>query len=116
MVVPTFCAGNVRLVADRLTSVPTPVKVTTCGLSTALSLIVSAPVASPVVLGLRATLIVQLAPVARLVPQALVWVNSPLAAMPLISRGAFPTSITITDRGKLGVPTTWEPSERLRVE
>jgi vacuolar-type H+-ATPase catalytic subunit A/Vma1 len=56
----------------------------TCGLPEASSLIVTWPVRIPVVVGLKVTATVQLACVARPLPQVLVWLKSPLAAIPEI--------------------------------
>jgi hypothetical protein len=52
---------------------PVPVKLTVCGLPLALSAIVTAPVRVPTVLGVNVTLIVQVPPAPKLVPQLLVW-------------------------------------------
>ena len=54
------------------TCVPIPFRETVCGLPGALSVTDSAPVRFPICVGLKATLIVQLVPAARLEPQ--VWV------------------------------------------
>ena len=64
--------ANSRLVGESSTSVPIPFRETVCGLPGALSATDSAPVRFPICVGLKATLIVQLAPAARLEPQ--VWV------------------------------------------
>jgi hypothetical protein len=54
---------KVRLAADRLAAgpLPVPLRTTTCGLVTTLSAIVRLPVRSPLTLGVKVTLIVQLA-------------------------------------------------------
>ena len=68
--------AKVKELGDRLTGpvadTPVPAKLTVCGLPVALSVIESFPVTLPVAVGLNVTLMVQLAPAARLVPQLLV--------------------------------------------
>ena len=61
---------KVRLVGESVTAgvfgaVPVPVKLTTCGLPPALSLIVMEPVRVPVAVGVKVTFIVQVALIAR---------------------------------------------------
>jgi hypothetical protein len=51
---------------------PVPLRATLCGEPVALSVMVSVPVRVPVVVGVKVTEIVQLAPAATLVPQVLV--------------------------------------------
>ena len=51
---------------------PVPVRLAVCGLFLALSVMVRVPFRVPVAVGLKATLIVHLAPGATLVPQVLV--------------------------------------------
>jgi len=62
-------------------SVPVPVRPTLCGLPTALSVTANDPVALPAAVGLKMTLIVQLAPAPTVVPHVLVSVKPLLAAM-----------------------------------
>ena len=54
---------------------PVPVKLTVCGLSGALSLIVTAAVMAAAELGSNVTVIVQLDPALTLPPQLLLWLN-----------------------------------------
>src|SRR5256712_666884 len=84
LVVFTSWLANVKLVGERLTrgAVPVPVRLTMCGLPAALSVMVIAPVRVPVAVGVKVTLMVQLAPAATEVPQVLVCAKSPLATMP----------------------------------
>ena len=49
---------------------PTPLRATVCGEPLALSVIVNIPVRGPAAVGVKVTEIVQLVPVATLVPQA----------------------------------------------
>ena len=55
-----------------LAAIPVPVSDTVCGLPVALSTTESVPVLVPTAVGVNVTLIVQNAPIARLVPQLLV--------------------------------------------
>jgi len=75
LVVPTVCDGNVKLVGAgvTITVVPVPDKVTLCGEVDALSVIVMVPGRLPLVVGENVTLIVQVAPPAKEVPQLFVW-------------------------------------------
>jgi hypothetical protein len=62
-------AVNVRLVGETEALEPVPVKVTVCGLSLALSVMVTVPLAEPAAVGVKVTLIVQAVPSAMPVPQ-----------------------------------------------
>ena len=72
------------------TTVPVPIRLTSCGLPGALSVIDSVPVRVPICVGLKVTLIVQLAPAAKLEPQVCVWWKSLLATMLLMESGTVP--------------------------
>ena len=63
---PTAWLAKVRLVGERLATaaVPVPVRLTLCGLPVALSVRVTAAVRVPLAVGVKVTLIVQLAPAA----------------------------------------------------
>jgi hypothetical protein len=69
------------------------------------SLTLSVPLRAPVAVGVKVTVIVQLAPAANVLPQLLVWAKSPLAATLLIVRGAFPVLLNVTVCAVLVVPT-----------
>jgi hypothetical protein len=71
---PTNWFPNDRELADRLTAgaTPVPVRLTVCGLPLALSVMVRVPLRTPVAVGVKVTLIVQLAPAPTLAPQVLV--------------------------------------------
>ena len=73
LVVPATCEAKVRLggVIVGGGAVAVPVRVTDCGEPVALSEMVSDPMTAPVVVGANFTLIRQLSPTARLLPQAL---------------------------------------------
>lgn len=73
--VPTSRLLKTRLPGDRVIAgalIPIPVSETVCGLSTALSEMVMAPVRVPVAVGLNVTKILQLDNAARLAPQLFV--------------------------------------------
>ena len=76
--------------------IPWPVRTTDCGLSKALSVIVTLPVLVPACVGVKVTLTVQLAPTASEFPQVFVWAKSPLAPMLVMSRVAVPGLVTVT--------------------
>lgn len=80
----------------RKKSSPVPVSMTVCGLPSALSETAMAPVLGPLAVGLKATLRVQLALVATLEPQLLVWEESPLAEMLAMLRVALPVLLRVT--------------------
>ena len=61
-----------------------------------LSVMVSVPVREPVVVGLKATLMVQKLPAAALPAQVFVWEKSPLAVMLEIASEALPVLISLT--------------------
>jgi hypothetical protein len=75
LVVPTVCDGNVKLVGAgvTMTVVPVPDRVTICGEVDALSVMVMVPGRLPLVVGEKVTLIVQVAPPAKVDVQLFVW-------------------------------------------
>ena len=73
----------------------------------------SVPVRAPTNAGVNAIEIVQLAPIARLAPQVLVLVKSPLVAMALILSIAVPVLGNETVCAMLVVPWTWLAKARL---
>jgi hypothetical protein len=86
--------------------IPTPERLTVCGLPPkASSAMVTIPVRLPVAVGLNVTLIEQLAPPARVVPQLLVCEKSPLEEIPEILSVASPVLLSVTDDGALVVFT-----------
>src|SRR5579859_1969960 len=95
LIVFTVCVPKLRLVGEKLRTVPIPVSVTVCGLLAALSLTVRVPVCEPALRGLKTTLIVQLAPAARLVPQLLVWANGPVVAMLVMLIATVPVLVSV---------------------
>src|SRR5271157_1454017 len=75
-----------RLVGDRVTpgAVPVPERATVCGLPEAVSVMVRVPFRVPDAVGVKVTLMAQLAPAATLAPQLLVCANSLLMEMLVI--------------------------------
>src|SRR6202521_5998839 len=93
--------AKVRLVADKLTAgaatvVPLPVRLTVCGLPVALSVMVMVPGRLPVAVGVKVTVMVQLAAAATDVPQVLVWAYCVLAAMLVRLSAAVPVLVSVT--------------------
>jgi len=64
---------------------------------------VSVPLRLPVTVGVKVTRIAQLLPAARVAPQLLVWLKSPVTAMPLMLRGAPPVFVNGICAARLGV-------------
>ena len=71
LIVPKAWVEKVKLTGESFTVVPIPLRVTFCGLPAALSLMLSAAVRVPLAVGLKVTLMLQLAPAANEPPQ--VW-------------------------------------------
>ena len=76
-------------------SCPAPVSETVCGLLLALSVIDSVPLRLPVALGVKVTLMVQLAPGASELGQVLVWAKSPLVLKRIGPREPSPVSVKV---------------------
>lgn len=83
---PTVTVPKFKLDGLSSTTVPTPVRLTICGLPAALSVMTTAPVRVPPCVGVKITLMVQLAKLGRLEPQVLDWLKSPVVVMLVISR------------------------------
>ena len=73
-----------------------PVRFTTCGLPGALSVMLTVPVRVPVCVGVKVTLMMQLAPLASELPQVLVWAKSPLATMLVTLKDVVPAFVNVT--------------------
>ena len=76
----------------------------------------SVPARVPVAVGVKVTLIRQLAPEASEAPQLLDWAKSPLAAMLVTLNVALPTLASARVCGALELPTSWLPKVRLEAE
>jgi hypothetical protein len=85
--------------------VPVPLRLAVCGLPAASSLTLSVPLRVPVAVGLKVTVIGQLAPAASVLGQVLVWAKSPLAVIDVIVSGPVPVLLSVTVCGALVVPT-----------
>ena len=101
--VPKFQDAGVSVAAG---CTPVPVSVTIWGLVTSESVIVSVPVRTPVVVGAKTTLIRQLRPGFRVVPQFVASEKFVLQVMLLIVSGVVPTFDTVTICDALRVPTS----------
>src|SRR5690349_8225878 len=91
--VPTFTLPKSTLAGDSVTSgtaTPTPVRVTVCGLPASTSVKTSVPLRMPATVGVNVTVTAQLSPGSRLTPHVVVWVKSPVTAIPLIASGVAP--------------------------
>ena len=113
---PTSCAPKLRDVAERLTAVPVPLKLTVCVLPATpllLSVMVSVPVSGPVAVGEKLTLIVQEPLAATLPPQLLVWPKLALVAMLVMVSATLPVLFRVTGCDPLVVPRFWLPNVRL---
>ena len=80
-----------------LDAAPVPVRLTVCGLPVALSVTVIAPGRLPVTVGVKVTLMEQLAPAAREAPQVLVWAYGALATMLVMVSAPVPELVRVTD-------------------
>jgi hypothetical protein len=92
---------------------PVPVSKTICGLLESLSEIVSVPVLAPVVVGVKVTLMSQLAPAPTEVPHVFVWAKSPLGVMLVMAKAEDPLLVSVTVCAVLVVLTLWVPKVRL---
>src|SRR2546429_7618317 len=94
-------------------ALPVPDGLPVCGLPAALSVMVIAPVRVPVAVGVKVTLMAQLAPAATDVPQVLVCMKSPLATMLVTLSATVPVLVSVTDCATLVVLRFWLPNVRL---
>jgi len=69
LVTPIACVPKFKLVGESFAAVPVPLSGTCCGLPEALSVTLTAALRVPVAVGLKVTLIVQLAAAASELPQ-----------------------------------------------
>lgn len=81
---------------DTEKSIPVPVRVSNCVLGEALSVTDSDPDRVPPAVGLKVTLMEQFAPAAKLAPQVLVWLKSPLTLIPEMFSAALPPLLSFT--------------------
>lgn len=92
-------------------AIPVPVN-ETLGLVGALLLSVSVAVRVPRAVGVNTMLTVQFADGARLAPQLLLWLKSPVTVNPEIRSVPVPVFLSITFWAPLDVPTCWDANER----
>ena len=104
LLVPTGTLPKLREVGETLTMVPLPDSATVCGLVLALSLTLSVPLRVPIAVGVKVTLMVHLAPPARLLPQLLVCEKSPLVVMLVMLSETVPVLVRVTGLEALVVP------------
>ena len=90
LVCPTVTVPKSRLTGLSSTTVPIPVRLTFCGLFGALSTMANVPFRVPLCVGLKITLIVQLAPEGRLEPQLLDSLKLPFTVMLAMLRDVVP--------------------------
>ena len=79
-----------------LGATPVPVRLMVCGLPVALSVTVIVPGRLPAAVGVKVTLMEQLAPAATEAPQVLVWAYGGLATMLGIFSAAVPELVSVT--------------------
>lgn len=77
---------------------PGPDKLTLCGLPGALLEMSTDPPRVPTAVGVKVTLILQLAPTERVAPQVVVRARSPLVVMEVMLNGALPGLVKVTLR------------------
>ena len=87
-------------------AVPIPVSDKLCGLPEALSVTVTEPDRVPTAVGVKVTLIVQLAPAASAVPHVFVWAKLPVLVIAEIVSGALPVFESVALWTALVVPTS----------
>ena len=78
-----------------------------------MSVMVTEPKRLPAAVGVKVTLMMQLAPAATLAPQVLVWAKSPLAATFVMFKMALPVLVRVTVWGVLVLPTACPVKVRL---
>lgn len=78
-----------------------------------MSVTVTAPLRAPVAVGVKVTVMEQLAAAAIELPQLLVWPKSPLAAMLVMVRLAVPVLVRVTFWVALAVANSWLAKTKL---
>ena len=115
----TVTEPNDKLVVDKVTggTKPVPLNAMLCGDPAALSVIVTAAVKAPLIVGAKCPCIVHSAPTARLAPQLLANTNeeasAPVTAMLEIVSATAPVFVNVTYCDPLIEPTFVDPNERL---
>jgi hypothetical protein len=112
---PTSTPLKLMLAGDSVATgaTPTPLIATLCGLPAALSVIFTADDRLPVLVGVKITLIVQLALAAKDDGQLLVSEKSPMLPldilMLLVDNDVVPVFVSVTTWAALPTPTCWLP-------
>src|ERR1022692_2531606 len=107
LMVPTSSVGNVRLLGERLTTVPAPLRVTCWGLDGSESDTLSRPCLFPLIVGVNLTSIWQLPPTGSVDGQFEFWLKSPVTEIEMLRSDALPWFDNVTSWAELVVPTTW---------
>ena len=97
-------------------AVPVPLRLTVCGLEVSPSVMVKVPVRLATEPGVKVTLMIQLAPALRLVPQVLVSAKLLLAAMLVMVSAVVPMLLRVTVCAGLVVLICWFPKLKLPVD
>jgi hypothetical protein len=95
LAVPLVTVPKLRLVGEKLTSVPVPVRDTVCAPVDPLSTMLNVPVTIPAWFGAKPTLMVQLAFASRLPEQSLFCTNEALATMLEIVTELLPVLLSV---------------------
>ena len=110
---PTTVAANEAVAGvNAAWAFPVPDSDTVCGLFVPLSLTESVPVSAPVWVGAKVTLIVQLFPAAKVLPQIFVCLKLALVVMLLKYIVAFELLVRVAFLAALDASTTTVPNER----
>ena len=108
LAVPMATVPKFKLLGESFAVVPIPVNVTFCGLPAALSVMARAALRVPDAVGLKVTLMLQLAPTAIELPQVVVREKSPafvpVIAIAVIVNVAVPVFLRVTVFATLVVP------------
>lgn len=119
LVLPTSTPAKLRLRGESVAAGATPVPLIAalCGLPVALSVILTVDDRLPVLVGVKVTVIVQLAFAASEEGQVFVCEKSPVLPLdiliPVIDSDAFPVFVSVIICGALAMPTCWLPKLRL---
>ena len=117
LVVPTDWLPKFRLLGLSPANVPVPFRVTPCNCGAPASPTRRVAARAPSDVGVNVTLMLQLAPCARLAGQLFVWEKSPafvpLMLAPVSSSGPAPTLVSVVVWGVWLDPTGTVPKERL---
>ena len=87
--------GDAAIVKSGVVPVPVPVSAAVCGLLASLSATLKVAVTAPVAVGLKVTLIVQLAPAARVAPHAVVCANEDAPAPVMLTTMFFTIAVLL---------------------